>query len=78
MKPGKVVLVLAGRYSGRKAVIVKVSAGLAALLRAGPGGTRVGLRGGPGPGALVLSVPAGVRASGAPAGAARRWRLALR
>lgn len=24
MKPGKVVLVLAGRYSGRKAVIVKV------------------------------------------------------
>lgn len=25
MKPGKVVLVLAGRYSGRKAVIVKVS-----------------------------------------------------
>ncbi|EAW60912.1 ribosomal protein L27, isoform CRA_c [Homo sapiens] len=26
MKPGKVVLVLAGRYSGRKAVIVKVSA----------------------------------------------------
>uniref|UniRef100_K7EQQ9 Ribosomal protein L27 n=1 Tax=Homo sapiens TaxID=9606 RepID=K7EQQ9_HUMAN len=23
MKPGKVVLVLAGRYSGRKAVIVK-------------------------------------------------------
>lgn len=28
MKPGKVVLVLAGRYSGRKAVIVKVSVGL--------------------------------------------------
>ena len=26
MKPGKVVLVLAGRYSGRKAVIVKVPA----------------------------------------------------
>ncbi|PNI33748.1 RPL27 isoform 1 [Pan troglodytes] len=27
MKPGKVVLVLAGRYSGRKAVIVKVLCG---------------------------------------------------
>lgn len=25
MKPGKVVMVLAGRYAGRKAVIVKVS-----------------------------------------------------
>ena len=25
MKPGKVVLVLGGRYAGRKAVIVKVS-----------------------------------------------------
>lgn len=27
MKPGKVVMVLAGRYAGRKAVIVKVSFG---------------------------------------------------
>lgn len=35
MKPGKVVLVLAGRYSGRKAVIVKVSAGPAAPRRGG-------------------------------------------
>lgn len=36
MKPGKVVLVLAGRYSGRKAVIVKVS-GAPAGLRSLPG-----------------------------------------
>lgn len=36
MKPGKVVLVLAGRYSGRKAVIVKVSAGPACWGPAGP------------------------------------------
>lgn len=44
MKPGKVVLVLAGRYSGRKAVIVKVSAGLggscSAALAVGPGRPR--------------------------------------
>ena len=33
MKPGKVVLVLAGRYSGRKAVIVKVAAPRASAAR---------------------------------------------
>lgn len=39
MKPGKVVLVLAGRYSGRKAVIVKVADGQGALTASvrGPG-----------------------------------------
>lgn len=31
MKPGKVVMVLAGRYAGRKAVIVKVKPGLIEL-----------------------------------------------
>lgn len=31
MKPGKVVMVLAGRYAGRKAVIVKVKQGLIEL-----------------------------------------------
>lgn len=32
MKPGKVVMVLAGRYAGRKAVIVKVSLKIMAFL----------------------------------------------
>lgn len=32
MKPGKVVMVLAGRYAGRKAVIVKVSLKIVAFL----------------------------------------------
>lgn len=33
MKPGKVVMVLAGRYAGRKAVIVKVGGASAARSR---------------------------------------------
>lgn len=32
MKPGKVVMVLAGRYAGRKAVIVKVGLNIMAFL----------------------------------------------
>lgn len=34
MKPGKVVMVLAGRYAGRKAVIVKVKLGSVWMLSA--------------------------------------------
>lgn len=45
MKPGKVVMVLAGRYAGRKAVIVKVqTASLVGvpLSKHGPGGCHTG------------------------------------
>jgi len=51
MKPGKVVLVLAGRYSGRKAVIVKVSVGL------GGGSCRPALAAGPGRPGAALAAP---------------------
>lgn len=64
MKPGKVVLVLAGRYSGRKAVIVKVSAG-----PAGPGGL--------GPGARLLPpAPAAAARTGSRRGGGG-WRSAV-
>lgn len=62
MKPGKVVLVLAGRYSGRKAVIVKVSGEPVPLSRC------------PGPGAPVPVSLSRCPCPGVPAGLPPPWR----